>query len=103
MASSISRRHRVIERYASHTKLVKKREGKRWKGFHAKLSERYGLVAERLTNAHHRVPLASLADGEVVGLVPRKYFAVLCPNSHWVIHYLDDPSDSKALRAIIRS
>jgi hypothetical protein len=57
MASLIFRRHRVVQRSASH----------------AKLSERYGLVPEGLTNARHLVPFASLADGEVVGLDPRKY------------------------------
>ena len=101
--AKVYRQHRRIERSSKHSKEVKKRQGTRCKGCETELSERYGSVADQLIDAHHLVPLANLADGDVVGLDPCKDFAVLCPNCHRVIHRMDDPSDIDALRSIIRA
>lgn len=96
------KQHRVIERQSSHSKKVKKAQGTRCKVCEFELSEIYGERLRGVIEAHHLVPLASLADGEVVRFDPKLDFAVLCPNCHRAIHCMPDPSDLEALRREVR-
>lgn len=96
------RQHRSIERQAGHAKKVKKALGFKCMGCDVTLNARYGSTADGLIDAHHLVPLSSLADGEVTRLDPATDFAVLCPNCHRVIHRMPDPSDLAGLRNLVR-
>lgn len=95
------RQHRSIERRASHSLRVKKLLGTRCMGCRLELHEIYGAQATGIIDAHHLIPLHSLADGSVVTFDPKADFAVLCPNCHRVIHKLADPSDLESLRVAI--
>lgn len=50
------------------------------------MGERYGSLGEGYIEAHHRVPVASLKDGEKTKLSD---LAALCPNCHRMIHRND--------------
>ncbi len=95
------KQHRAIERQASHSKAVKRLQGNRCKGCLRRLDEMYGDIATGLIEAHHLMPLSSLAEGETVTFDPETDFAVLCPNCHSVIHRMADVSDIDALRACL--
>jgi 5-methylcytosine-specific restriction enzyme A len=97
------KQHRAIERQSSHSKKVKKAQGTRCKVCEFELSEIYGERLLGAIEAHHLVPLAHLADGEVVRFDPKLDFAVLCPNCHRAIHRMPDPSDVEALRSVVRT
>lgn len=47
------------------------------------MGDRYGPLGEGYIEAHHRVPVASLKDGETTKLSD---LAALCPNCHRMIH-----------------
>jgi 5-methylcytosine-specific restriction protein A len=96
------RQHRAVERQTSHSRKVKRLLGTRCMGCGVELGERYGPDAAGVIDAHHLIPLDSLADGAVVQFDPETDFAVLCPNCHRVIHRLDDPSDLDRLREMVR-
>jgi len=95
------RQHRSVERQTAHSKKVKQLLGTRCMGCGTDLSERYGPLAEGVIDAHHLIPLESLAEGEVAQFDPATDFAVLCPNCHRVIHRLEDPSDLSRLREMV--
>lgn len=95
------RQHRSIERQSSHSKAVKKRQGDRCRGCDQRMAEVYGAIGEGMIDAHHLIPLSSLADGQSITFDPVKDFAVLCPNCHRIIHRLPDPSDLEALRQLV--
>lgn len=101
--SKTYRQHRTIERDRGHAKEVKKRQGTRCRGCAFEMSEIYGASAEGICDAHHLVPLGTLADGETVTFDPIDDFAVLCPSCHRAIHRMPDPSDLEALRGALRS
>ncbi len=94
------RQHRTVERQPGHSKKVKELLGTRCMGCSVDLSERYGPLAAGVIDAHHLVPLETLAEGEVAQFDARRDFAVLCPNCHRVIHRLADPSDLSQLREL---
>jgi 5-methylcytosine-specific restriction protein A len=97
------RQHRTVERQPGHSKKVKQLLGTRCMGCRVELSERYGPLAIGVIDAHHLVPLDTLAEGEVAHFDAKTDFAVLCPNCHRIIHKLDDPSDLERLREMLAS
>lgn len=53
-------------------------------------------------DVHHARPLRSLQEGETRRYKVPDDFMVLCPTCHRMIHKLDDPSDLRALKHVIR-
>lgn len=100
--AKLYRRHRQIERNASHSKIVKRVQGTVCRGCGKDPALTYGSIAAGMVDAHHLRPLSSLAAGERVTFDPRSDFAVLCPNCHRVIHRLDNAGDIAALQALVR-
>lgn len=95
------RQHRTVERQPGHSKKVKRLLGTRCMGCRLELRERYGPLATGIIDAHHLVPLNTLAEGDVAQFDAKKDFAVLCPNCHRIIHRFDDPSDLTKLRELL--
>lgn len=93
--------HRRIERQPSHAKKVKKALGSRCMACDQEMGDVYGPIADGMIDAHHLIPLGSLADGSTVTFSPTRDFAVLCPNCHRAIHRSADPSDVGALRGAL--
>jgi len=52
----------------------------------ADMGDVYGLLGEGYIEAHHRIPVSSLKDGETTKL---RDLAALCPNCHRMIHRND--------------
>lgn len=101
--SKTYRQHRTIERDRGHSREVKRQQGTRCRGCGFEMAAIYGQEAAGLCEAHHLVPLSSLADDETVTFDPLRDFAVLCPSCHRAIHRMRDPSDLQALRQAVRS
>lgn len=96
------RKHLIVERNSSLTKKVKKRKGYKCEVCGFDFYEKYGNIGKNFIEAHHLIPISTLDVGKYqVDL--DKDFAVLCSNCHSMIHKLEDPSDIKILKEIIKS
>jgi HNH endonuclease len=62
----------------------------------------YGILGKEFIEAHHLRPIAQLT-GDRVQLDVRTDFTVLCSNCHSMIHGLDDPSNLKLLKSILKT
>lgn len=96
------RMHKRIERHSAAGKKVKKYHGTQCQGCGFEFKEKYGEIGDGFIEAHHLRPLSSLQEGVQVSYNIATDFAVLCSNCHRMIHKMPDPSDLKALQALIR-
>jgi 5-methylcytosine-specific restriction protein A len=96
------RLHWRIERNSGLSKKVKKKKGYECEACKMNFVEKYGELGEKFIEAHHLKPISELGIGKFkVDL--ENDFAVLCSNCHSMIHKLDDPSDLKKLKRIIKN
>ncbi|WP_420546834.1 MrcB family domain-containing protein [Curvivirga sp.] len=63
----------------------------------------YGTLGEGVIEAHHKIPLSDLKEGEVMEYDLLNDFVMLCSNCHKMIHKMDDPSDVQALIDLINA
>ena len=91
--------HRRLERDQSVTRTIKAQLGLSCECCALVLEDAYGALGKGYIEAHHRIPLSALNEGESRE-VSSKDFAALCPNCHRMIHRLSDVSDIAALRTI---
>ncbi|MBR9824850.1 MAG: DUF3578 domain-containing protein [Alphaproteobacteria bacterium] len=99
------RLHRRAERSAKHSREVKKHHKPECAacGFTTKGS--YALADESdvdILEAHHRIALHTLADGETASFDIIEDFALLCPNCHRMIHRLG-AEKLEELKKLVRS
>ena len=93
--------HYRVERNADISKKVKKAKGYTCEACNFNFEDKYGELGREFIEAHHLIPISSLDPGTFqVNL--KKDFAVLCSNCHKMIHKLEDASDIKRLRRIIK-
>lgn len=93
--------HYRVERNTDISKKVKKAKGYICEACDFNFEDKYGELGREFIEAHHLIPISSLGLGTFqVDL--KKDFAVLCSNCHRMIHKLEDASDIKALRRIIK-
>ncbi len=96
------RLHYRIERNNSLAHKVKQNKGYTCEACRFDFVSKYGSIGEKFIEAHHLVPLSTLAVGKFKIDID-KDFAVLCSNCHSMIHRLPNPSDIEALRRVITS
>ncbi|MFS2318756.1 MrcB family domain-containing protein [Maricaulis sp. D1M11] len=85
------RQHRRAERSAKHSREVKKHHKAECAACGFTTKGAYQLTDESdldILEAHHLIPLHTLADGEIARFDIMKNFALLCPNCHRMIHRL---------------
>ena len=75
-----------IERNSKASKEAKKILGTKCEGCGIKFEDVYGFRAKGFIEAHHKIPLSHLEEGESVSMDPKTDFAVLCSNCHRVVH-----------------
>lgn len=98
------RQHRRAERSAKHSKEVKKRHKPECAACGFKTKGAYQIAKESdldILEAHHLVPLHTLAEGETARFDIMKDFALLCPNCHRMIHRLG-AEDLKGLQKLVK-
>ncbi|WP_286757035.1 DUF3578 domain-containing protein [Roseivirga sp. UBA838] len=96
------RLHFRIERNSSISNKVKKEKGYTCEACEFEFSSKYGVLGEKFIEAHHLTPVSTLAIGKYQVDI-QKDFAVLCSNCHSMIHRLEDCSDLKSLKRIIKN
>lgn len=95
------RLHKRIERNIQLSKKVKKVQGYTCKACKFNFRTVYGDLGENFIEAHHIRPISKLV-GQKLRLDVRTDFIVLCSNCHSMIHRLEDPSDLKKLKSILK-
>ncbi|NOY47855.1 MAG: DUF3578 domain-containing protein [Chlorobi bacterium] len=96
------RLHWRIERNSGLSKKVKKKKGYECEACKMNFVDKYGELGAKYIEAHHLKPISELGIGKFkVDL--ENDFAVLCSNCHSMIHKLNDPSDLKKLKEIIKN
>ena len=96
-------RHFRIERNPKAARLAKAFHGTKCQTCGMDFSLRYGPMGAGYIEAHHLIPISDLKEGQALEYDIAKDFSVLCANCHRMIHRMDDPSDLKGLRKIIRA
>jgi 5-methylcytosine-specific restriction enzyme A len=79
-------RHRRIERNSTAAKKAKEILGTNCQGCDLSFEKIYGYIGANFIEAHHKVPLSSLQEGQQTKLNPEHDFAVLCSNCHRMVH-----------------
>jgi len=79
-------RHRRIERKSSAAKKAKEILGTKCQGCELSFESIYGGIGAGFIEAHHKIPLSSLKEGQQTKLNPELDFAVLCSNCHRMVH-----------------
>ncbi|HEY2141393.1 MAG TPA: DUF3578 domain-containing protein [Solirubrobacteraceae bacterium] len=99
------RRLRWHTRYEGRNTRAAK-EAKREQGYQCQGCDRdyfamYGEIGKRCVDAHHKVPFATLGEGQRL-LNPRRDFAILCSPCHRIVHSRrGEPLTIPELRAIV--
>jgi 5-methylcytosine-specific restriction enzyme A len=95
------RLHFRIERNSSISKKVKDIKGYVCEACEFDFKTKYGNLGEKFIEAHHLTPISTLEIGKFkIDIV--NDFAVLCSNCHSMIHRLENPSDLKQLKSILK-
>jgi len=79
-------RHSKIERNTKAADSAKKFLGTKCEGCGLSFGYIYGDRGVGFIEAHHKIPLANLREGQSVSMDPEKDFSVLCSNCHRMIH-----------------
>jgi len=96
------RLHYRIERNSSLSKKVKLHKGYKCEACDFEFNTKYGEIGKEFIEAHHLKPISSLNIGKIeLNLI--EDFAVLCSNCHRMIHKLDNPSDLRKLKMLIKN
>lgn len=95
------RQHTRIERNQSLIKKVKKAQGYTCKACELNFTDKYGELGREFIEAHHLKPISELKE-DIVELDAYEDFIVLCSNCHRMIHKMDDPSDLKSFKLMIK-
>ncbi len=94
--------HYRVERNRYISLKVKKRKGYTCEVCDFNFTTKYGALGKDFIETHHLIPISTLELGKFkVNLADD--FAVLCSNCHRMIHRLQDTSNIKALRAIVKN
>lgn len=98
------RLHRRAERSSKHAREVKKHHKPECSACGFTTKGGYALADQSdvdILEAHHLIPLHTLADGQTASFDIIKDFALLCPNCHRMIHRLG-AEDLEGLRKLVR-
>ena len=79
-------RHSKIERNTKASSEAKKVLGTECQGCGLKFEKVYGRRGVGFIEAHHKIPLSELKEGQSVSMDPKQDFAVLCSNCHRMVH-----------------
>lgn len=79
-------RHSKIERNTKASSEAKKILGTECQGCGLKFEKVYGRRGVGFIEAHHKIPLSELKEGQSVSMDPKQDFAVLCSNCHRMVH-----------------
>lgn len=95
------RLHQKVEGRVNTSK-VKKHHGYTCQACDFDFQAAYGDLGKNYIEAHHLLPYAELAIGQLRKLDIKRDFAVLCANCHKMIHRMESSADIEGLRNLVK-